>query len=89
MLLYFCRCDAVTADSLSLSLAAAVLSCATGSAAASSLGVPGFSLGFIAVIASAFASLAASVTKSTDPEQGKATPFQGQLSRNWNAEESR
>lgn len=67
----------VTADSLSLGLAAAVFSCAFGSALASSLGVPGFSLGFVAVIASAFASLAASMSNAADPGDLRAAPFQG------------
>ena len=77
----------VSADSLSLSLAAAVLSCPLGSSLASMMGVPGFSLGFVAVIASAFASLAASMPHARDAEAVKHAPFEGSNStrngENW------
>ena len=67
---------AVSADSLSLSLAAGALSCALGSYLAASWGIPGFSLGLVAVLASGFASIAASVAKRGGSEDS-LTPFQG------------
>ena len=53
-----------------------MLACALGTCLAEVVGIPGFSLGLIAIFASAFASLGVAVNSSLSG--GKATsPFQG------------
>ena len=67
-------------ESLGLSLAAAAIACALGSSIANGLGIPGFSLGLVAIIASALASLGAfsqDLQSSTDGSKSPAGPFKG------------
>ena len=67
-----------SADSLSMSLAAAMLACALGTCLAELVGIPGFSLGLVAIFASGFASLGVAVNSSFSG--GKTTsPFQGEI----------
>ena len=66
-----------SADSLSMSLAAAMLACALGTWLAELAGIPGFSLGLVAIFASGFASLGVAVNSSLDGGKTRS-PFQGE-----------
>lgn len=66
---------APTVESIALALAFGIAACALGQFLAGAVGLPSINLAAMAVVASLFASVASSVTASTDATA--ATPFKG------------